>query len=280
LNRQFCTQPAAHARLVRLALFFLLGLALTTVCTWPPAAAVAQDGNEASEGGEGAAETSEEQNFVWWVIETSGVIGAVILVLSIYFVYKVVTLFLELRPEVAVPPELDQQCEELLQKRDFQGVYNAVSNDDSFYGRVLTTGIKELPNGLGEARDAMERSGDAVGAEMEKNISMLAVLGTLGPMIGLLGTLMGMINSFGTIARGGQQLKSAEVARGISEALLLTFEGVSLSVPAIFFFAIFRNRISSITTNTMLQADEFLRRFAHTARQKSSPTVAAAKPSS
>jgi biopolymer transport protein ExbB len=40
----------------------------------------------------------------------------------------------------------------------------------------------------------------------------------------------------------------------------LTFEGVGLAVPAIFFFAVFRNRVSSISTATMLAADEFIRR--------------------
>ena len=73
--------------------------------------------------------------------------------------------------------------------------------DDSFFSRLLTTGITELPNGLAEAREAMERVGEAITAEMEKKISMLAVLGTLGPMIGLLGTLKGMIASFSVIAR-------------------------------------------------------------------------------
>ncbi len=78
---------------------------------------------------------------------------------------------------------------------------------------------------------------------MEKKISMLAVLGTLGPMIGLLGTLKGMIASFSVIAMSDTQLKASQVAGGISEALLLTFEGVALSVPAIYFFALFRNRV-------------------------------------
>jgi biopolymer transport protein ExbB len=109
---------------------------------------------------------------------------------------------------------------------------------------------------------------------MEKNISMLAVLGTLGPMIGLLGTLKGMIASFSVIAQSDAQIKASAVASGISEALLLTFEGVLLSVPAIYFFSVFKNRVSTLSVSTMLQADHFLRRFAQVARSK--PTGAPA----
>ena len=66
-------------------------------------------------------------------------------------------------------------------------------------------------------------------------------------------------------------LKASEVAGGISEALLLTFEGVALSVPAIYFFAMFRNRVSTISVATLLECDEFLRHFAHAARSKTPP---------
>ena len=55
------------------------------------------------------------------------------------------------------------------------------------------TGITELPNGLSEAREAMERVGEMLQTDMERKISIMAVLGTVGPMIGLLGTLSGMI---------------------------------------------------------------------------------------
>jgi biopolymer transport protein ExbB len=107
----------------------------------------------------------------------------------------------------------------------------------------------------------MDRTAEVSIVSMEKNISMLAVLGTLGPMIGLLGTLKGMIASFSVIALSDTQLKASEVAGGISEALLLTFEGVALSVPAIYFFALFRNRVTSYSTDAMLLADTFMRRL-------------------
>jgi biopolymer transport protein ExbB len=206
------------------------------------------------------AKPAESKSILWWLVETSGWIGAVLLVLSIYFVAKVVHLFSELRLEVAAPTEILQQCENLLKTKDFMGVYKLVKGDDSFFSTVLTAGLAELPQGLAEARDAMERVGETLVVEMEKKISMLAVIGSLGPMIGLLGTLKGMISSFSGIAMSGTQLNASQVAGGISESLVLTFEGVFLAVPAIYFFALFRNRVASISTATMLAADEFIRR--------------------
>jgi hypothetical protein len=45
-------------------------------------------------------------------------------------------------------------------------------------------------------------------------------------------------------------------------------------VPAIYFYAVFRNRVSTISVDTQLQADEFLRHFAHAARGKNPPPAA------
>jgi biopolymer transport protein ExbB len=230
------------------------GKAAPAPAAGPPAAAPAQGGSESE------SKPPESKSVLEWLIVTSGWIGAVLLVLSIYFVAKIVHLYTEMRMEVAAPPEILQQCETLLKAKDFMGVYKLVKGDDSFFSTVLTAGLAELPQGLVEARDAMERVGETLVVEMETKISMLAVVGTLGPMIGLLGTLKGMIASFSAIALSDTQLKASQVAGGISEALVLTFEGVGLAVPAIFFFAVFRNRVSSISTATMLAADEFVRR--------------------
>ncbi len=251
-----------------------------------PRHAQAQDGKPTAEANDAAAPASaktevQQQNRLVWIIHCSGFIGLVILLLSMYFVTTVSRLFWEMRLDVAAPSETIDQCEALLQQRDFKGIYNLVKDDDTFFGRLLTTGISELPNGLAEARDAIERLGDAITAEMEKKISMLAVLGTLGPMIGLLGTLKGMITSFGAIAlSSGVQLDAGRVANGISEALLLTFEGVALSVPAIYFYALFRNRVIYISTSVMLTADQFLRHFSHAGRVKSPPAAPPGRASS
>lgn len=221
-----------------------------------------------AEGSGPQVEVVQGQSTFMWIIHTSGLIGLFLLILSIWFIAMVVKLFMDLRAEVVNPPGLIQQCDAMLEQKNVQGLYDMVKADDSFFAQTLSAGIAELPHGLEEARDAAERKADALTVTMEKNISMLAVLGTLGPMIGLLGTLKGMIASFGEISRG-TTIRADKVAEGISEALLLTFEGVLLSVPAIFLFTFFRNRVSSLSVNGLLMADDFLRRINRLMRSRS-----------
>ena len=241
------------------------------------AAAPAEGGGEAEAEADGEKEKAKpKESYFFWFIRNSGLIGLVILILSIYFVSTVGRLFLEMRPTVAMPPDLVEECEDLLGKRQFKEIFAAVKDDQSAWGRIVSTGIAELPNGLAEAREAADRVAEVIQVENEKKISMLAVLGSLRPMIGLLGTLKGMIGSFAIIAMSDQQIKASAVAESLSEALLLTFEGVALALPAIYFFAVFKNRVMHLGVTTLLSADEFIRRFAHAARGKGAPAAAAA----
>jgi biopolymer transport protein ExbB len=252
-------------------------VALAAFGTFTPTRSLAQEGAKAAEGEKKEGEVPEQRSKLMWILESSGSIGVVLLLLSMYFIATVGRLFVELRPQVVTPPEVVEECDSLLEKRDFKGIYAVVREDDSAYSRIVSSGLAELSNGLADAREAMEHVAEVITVEMERKISMLAVLGTLGPMIGLLGTLKGMIASFSVIALSDTQLKASQVAGGISEALILTFEGVALSVPAIYFFAVFKNRVMGLTAASMLEADEFVRRLSNAARGKGGAAPAAGK---
>ena len=207
----------------------------------------------------GGEKPTDATHVLTWLIEVSGWIGLGILCLSFYFVAVVVQQFLELRPSVVAPPEVLEECDRLIQEGNARDVVKLVEQDDSFFSRSLHAGLSELEYSVDEARDKLERTADASTVNMEKKISILATIGTLGPMIGLLGTLKGMIRSFMAIAISGKNLEASEVAKGISEALVLTFEGVFLSIPAIFFYAMFRNRINKMSIETTMLADDYFR---------------------
>jgi biopolymer transport protein ExbB len=189
-------------------------------------------------------------------IKSSGPIGAFLLLLSIYFTALVIRLFMELRISEAVPAPLVERLESAIRDKKFQDAYDACKDNDSFLARLVRTGIANLPAGRAEAKEAMSEASEEIVTSMDMRISYLAIIGTLGPMIGLVGTIWGMIMSFKEIAMAaGAQPRPDQVAQGISTALFITLEGVSLSVPAIFFFAFFRNRIAQMTMEATRVAD-------------------------
>jgi biopolymer transport protein ExbB len=196
------------------------------------------------------------ENMLSWAIRASGPIGVFLLGLSIYFTALVIRLFMELRVSEAVPVLLVDKLETAIRDKKFQDAYDVCKDNDSFLARLVRAGIANLPNGRTEARDAMQTTTEEIVTSMETRISYLAIIGTLGPMIGLVGTIWGMIMSFQEIATAaGAQPRPEKVAEGISTALFITLEGVSLAVPAIFFFAFFRNRIAQMTMEASRVAD-------------------------
>ena len=277
----------------RFTTWALLSLLVLTLMPWvnvqaqpkKPAAAPAEEAapaeaaaEPAKEAAAGEAAHAPPQNTLYWIAYTSGYIGAVLLVISIYFVTVVTQLFLELREHLMIPPALMEECNSLLARRDLNGVYKLAKEDTSELGQLIAAGLAAFPGGLADSREAVDRTGEVLTVDLERKISMLAVIGSLGPMIGLLGTLKGMIASFSVIAMSDTQLKASEVAGGISEALLITFEGVALSVPAIYFFAVFKNRVSTLSLKAINAADDFIRRVHVAAHSKAAPSTSAAPP--
>ena len=197
----------------------------------------------------------ETMSFLQLAWQSSGIIGLCLVALSIYFTAIVIKLFLEFRMSEAVPAALVEKLETAIKEKKFQEAFDACKDNESFLARLVRTGIANLPNGRAEAKEAMLTVQEEIIVTMETKISYLAVVGTLGPMIGLVGTLAGMIDSFSVIATAGGQPSPQLVARGISQALFITLEGIALSIPAIFFFAFFRNRIAFMAMEAAKVAD-------------------------
>ncbi len=203
----------------------------------------------------------EGQSVIGWIIRGSGYIGLAILLMSFYLFALVVWMFLHYRAAVAVPQVMVEEVVELLDRGRFKEAYERLAEDESFLARVLGAGVRKLPNGLEPARRAMELANEDVTMQMEHRTTYLATVGTLGPMIGLVGTVYGMIKSFQVIAQAGASPQASDLAAGISTALFATLEGIAISIPAIYFYAMFRNRIARLSLVVGMMADPLLERF-------------------
>ena len=80
---------------------------------------------------------------------------------------------------------------------------------------------------------------------LSRYIPVLAMIGSVSPLIGLLGTVLGVIDAFIGIATKGSGNIGA-VAPGVAEALVATAAALSVAIPAVFGYNLFATRVNRI----------------------------------
>ncbi|HNP33281.1 MAG TPA: MotA/TolQ/ExbB proton channel family protein [Flavobacterium sp.] len=124
-------------------------------------------------------------------------------------------------------------------------VANAVRSALVKYQEVKAEGF----NSEEAAETIHEEIEEATALEMpmlEKNLTIISTLVSLGTLAGLLGTVTGMIKAFAALATAGTP-DQAQLANGISEALINTATGISTSALAIITYNFFTSKIDTLT---------------------------------
>ncbi len=91
---------------------------------------------------------------------------------------------------------------------------------------------------------------------LERNLAMLATVGSTSPYVGLFGTVWGIMNAFHNLGNA-QQATLAAVAPGIAEALIATAIGLFAAIPAVVAY----NRFSEQVSRLELRFDTFVEEF-------------------
>jgi biopolymer transport protein ExbB len=98
---------------------------------------------------------------------------------------------------------------------------------------------KQSTEALAElGRDAMMRA--KIG--WDRNLSLLATIGSNAPFIGLFGTVLGIIKAFHDLANQSGTGPQT-VSTGISEALVATAVGLLVAIPAVIAFNLFQRKV-------------------------------------
>lgn len=244
-----------------------LGLLASLILFQPASRVHAQEEQPAPEQkAEKAAEAST--NPIVHFIESIGLVfGIIFAAISIGLVALIIVLAMDLRMGEAVPPAFVDDFTTMVNKRQFKQAFELCKNDSSFLARVMTAGMARLQYGIEDAREAMLSMVDTVKAAKENWITYLGTIGTLGPLLGLVGTVGGMIGAFQELGESKDAPNAQVLAGKISHALVVTLAGVATSVPAIFFYAFFKNRLTNIAMNTSNLADDLLTQMYHNSKK-------------
>ena len=138
---------------------------------------------------------------------------------------------------------------------DVQGAITACDTQEGSVANVIKAGLLKSEQVKKDGLDVdtatenitkeVEQATSLEMPMLEKHMTIISTLVSIGTLIGLLGTVSGMIKAFAGLAEGTPD--QAELANGISEALINTATGIGTSTLAVIAYNYFTSKIDTLT---------------------------------
>lgn len=140
---------------------------------------------------------------------------------------------------------------------NIQAARSLTKNTNTAVGRMIDKGIQRV----GKPIEAIERSMENVGKlelyKMEKNLSVLSVIGYIGPLFGFLGTIVGMFQLFYTLAATNDYTLST-IAGGIYVKMISSASGLIIGIIAYLGYRFLNSQVDKATNRMEAASADFI----------------------
>ncbi|MBA7619451.1 Tol-Pal system protein TolQ [subsurface metagenome] len=229
---------------------FLIGLAVLVIALI--AALHSQSGGSAAAAGQ--SQTLFEQ----FVVAGGPIVWLVLLPMSLVAVYLAVEYCLSIRRERLVPRGVGGGIIEQMQRFGAGQLPAKIAEQDDFVSTAVVRAINKGGGDWFRMRNLLFESLQEQALRLGRRIEWLNLIGNVSPMVGLFGTVFGMIKLFNAIVIAGGQPQPAQLAEGISVALVTTLWGLFIAIPSLAIHGVFANRIETLLSDAMAEAENIL----------------------
>ena len=188
-------------------------------------------------------------NFLELIVK-GGWLMVPIAVMSFVVVAVAVERALGLRRSRIMPPDLIQGLNQITADRrgfDPSRAYRLCRQFPSTSSTVVGNMLLKVGRPQTEVEHMVTESRDREAGSLYKNVRTLNLASAVTPLLGLLGTVWGMIKAFFATANLPVGANKAEhLAEGIYVALVTTFAGLAVAIPAAVLAHVFEGRIQNL----------------------------------
>jgi len=202
-------------------------------------------------------QAGQQKESLWDILLRGGPLMiplALLLVLAIFF-------FIERLMAINKASKSDENFMNIIRDHIVTGNVTAArslaKNTNNAIARMIDKGIQRI----GKPIEAIERSMENVGKlelyKMERNVSILSVIGYIAPLFGFLGTIAGMFQLFYSIASTGEYSIS-NIAGGIYVKMISSASGLIIGIIAYVGYRYLNSQIDKVTNKMEAASGEFI----------------------
>ncbi len=181
-------------------------------------------------------ESSEKTLSIIELISSGGVAGQVIIALLFVLLIAAIYIYFERLFAIKAASNVDSNFMNQIKDHVTNGKIDSAqmlcAQVNTPVSRLINKGITRIGKPLEDINTAIENAGRLELYGLEKNVSVLATISSIAPMIGFLGTVIGMILSIFEIANSGGQIDIKQLSDGLYTAMTTTVAGLIVGIVA------------------------------------------------
>lgn len=192
---------------------------------------------------------------LWQVFLAGGPVMWPILLCSIFALAIILEKFWHLHKIKIDEQEFLQGILDKIKRHQIKEALDTCENTKSPIAHILKAGILRYDRPRDQIKEAIEDASLYEIPRIERNLTALATIAHISPLLGLLGTVTGMVRCFQTIqakASTFHPISPGDLAGGIWEALLTTVAGLIVAIPT---FVAYNYLVSNIN-NFILEMEK------------------------
>ncbi len=168
------------------------------------------------------------------LIQDGGVGGQVIIV--ILFCLLIISIFIYIERLFAIKSaqkidnDFMEQIKHYVKQGELIKAEELCLKENAPVARLIGKGISRIGRPLEDINTTIENAGRLEVYKLEKNVSVLATISGVGPMIGFLGTVIGMILSIFEISNAGGNIDMKLLSDGLYTAMTTTVAGLIVGI--------------------------------------------------
>jgi biopolymer transport protein ExbB len=181
---------------------------------------------------------------LWERIQAGGPIMIPIGLCSVVVMGLAIERSMALRKSAVAPARFVDELDQAWSSGGIEGARRLSTERKHALARVVSTALRHLGS-REEVKESVEAAARREIGGLRRGLRALAVMASISPLLGLLGTVGGMIDVFDRyVSVENAADKIRVVSSGISVALVTTFAGLSVAIPATIAHQYFLSRVT------------------------------------
>lgn len=210
-------------------------------------------------------ETSAAQTFYrQFFVQGGPIVWVVLLPMSVVTVYLALDLLVTIRRKRLLPAGAATEIATFAVRNGMASLPGMLTGRRDLLSRAILRAM-EQGRQLGASPEMMRQlTAESLaenGMRLMRKAQWCQIIGSVAPMVGLFGTVFGMIRAFNLLGQGTEGPRYEMLAEAISMALVTTFWGLLVAIPALFLYGVFQTRIEAFISEASLEAEAVLGRI-------------------